>query len=113
MFFAVVRLDGVVTWGLTVWARAIVFLSGVKVDLQRHAAVLDSRPCVFLSNHQSALDIPILFVACRGTHAIRFMAKESLFRIPFLGWGMSLSGFIPIRRESAKHSAEMFKELLQ
>ncbi len=112
MFFAVIRLDDVVTWGLTIWAWIIVFVSGIKVDVQRHAEVLNARPCVFLCNHQSALDIPILFVACRGTHAIRFMAKESLFKIPFLGWGMSLSGFIPIRRESAKHSAELFKKLL-
>jgi len=39
------------------------------------------------------------------------MAKESLFKIPFLGWGMSLSGFVPIRRENPRHSAELFQDM--
>jgi 1-acyl-sn-glycerol-3-phosphate acyltransferase len=40
------------------------------------------------------------------------MSKESLFKIPFMGWAMSRSGFIPIRRENARHSAEIFQEMI-
>jgi 1-acyl-sn-glycerol-3-phosphate acyltransferase len=64
-----------------------------------------------MCNHQSALDIPILFGACQTEHDVRFMAKESLFKIPFLGWGMSRTGFVPIRRENARHSAELFQAI--
>jgi len=107
------RLSRVAGWGLTLWARGICALSGIRVESFGTGAAGVPRPCVFLVNHQSALDIPILFVACRGSHEIRFLAKESLFKIPFLGWGMSVTGFVPIRRESARHSAQVFKSMLK
>ena len=52
-----------------------------------------------------------MFHACPSAYDIRFMAKESLFKIPFLGWGMSRSGFVPIRRENPRHSAELLQNL--
>jgi len=99
-------------WGLTCWGRGIVRVAGIRVKvLQPLSLQTSGEPCLFFVNHQSALDIPILFAACMATHDVRFMAKESLFRIPFLGWGMRLSGFVPIRRESARHSAGLFQEM--
>ena len=101
------------TWGITVWSRGILLISGVRVEVIRKGELKPDQPYVFFINHQSALDIPILFQACRGHQQIRFMAKESLFKIPFIGWGMSLTGFIPIRRENARHSAEQVQGLKQ
>ena len=46
-----------------------------------------AQPCLFFANHQSALDIPILLQACLPTHDVRFMAKESLFKIPIFRLG--------------------------
>src|SRR5579862_14896 len=92
------------------WSRGILIVGGVRVEVTR-APGLERQPCVFVANHQSALDIPILSVACLKTHDVRFMAKESLFKIPFLGWGIAGNGFIPIRRESARHAANTFKEI--
>ena len=49
-------------------------------------------PFMIVSNHASVLDIPALMHLPMG---FRVVAKRSLFRIPFLGWFMSLSGQIP------------------
>ena len=34
------------------------------------------------------------------------MAKESLFRIPFLGWAMNRAGFIPIDRSNRRRAID-------
>jgi 1-acyl-sn-glycerol-3-phosphate acyltransferase len=96
--------------GLGNWSRGVVWLSGVRIEVVR-SAKFNNAPSVFVSNHQSALDIPILSTVCLQTHDVRFIAKESLFKIPFLGWAIAGNGFIPIRRENARHAAETFKEV--
>jgi 1-acyl-sn-glycerol-3-phosphate acyltransferase len=59
---------------------------------------------VFISNHQSALDIPVL-MACLPCN-LSFVAKRSLFMIPFLGWGMYAIGHIWIDRRNARRARE-------
>ncbi|MCY3023203.1 MAG: lysophospholipid acyltransferase family protein [Planctomycetota bacterium] len=108
----VLKLKGLARWGLTCWSRGILAVAGIRVQVTRRAPLKDAR-YVFFSNHQSALDIPILMAVCMQTHDVRFMAKESLFRIPIFGWGMKATGFVPIRREQARHSAELLKGMAQ
>ena len=124
MLCGALRWKAACRWILRCWSGGLVSAAGIRVQVQRPLPPTPSRdgegagggphtqPCLFFSNHQSALDIPILLQACLPTHDVRFLAKESLFRIPIFGWGMRLSGFIPIRRESARHSAEIFQEMI-
>ncbi|MEO8360897.1 MAG: 1-acyl-sn-glycerol-3-phosphate acyltransferase, partial [Vicinamibacteria bacterium] len=57
------RQDGEIGFFVTrVWARAILAAAGVRV-IPELLAELPSGPVVFVSNHVSALDIPILFAA--------------------------------------------------
>ena len=71
-----------------------------------HVAGLDkidlSRPHVFVSNHISALDIPVLYTSL--PIQFRILAKKELFRYPFMGWHLRRSGQIPVERESAMTS---------
>ena len=111
MIMGALKCRRICTRIIRLWAGGILFVAGIKTAV-RYAAPLDPhRRHLFLSNHQSALDIPILMQACPATQDLRFMAKESLFKIPFFGWGMSRSGFVPIRRQSPRHSAELFQNL--
>ena len=41
-------------------------------------------PCIFISNHQSVVDIWAMFTFIPPE--TRFVAKQELFRLPFLGW---------------------------
>jgi 1-acyl-sn-glycerol-3-phosphate acyltransferase len=60
---------------------------------------------VFVSNHLSNFDIPVLFLAI--PHRIRYLAKAELFRIPLLAGAMRRIGIIKINRGAgpASHAA--------
>ena len=57
---------------------------------------------VYAANHLSALDIPVLYSSLPGRFHI--MAKQELFRYPFLGWYLKRSGQIPIASGDAHAS---------
>lgn len=62
---------------------------------------------VLAPNHYSEFDPLIVAVAVwRAGRAPRFMAKESLFRIPVLGWVLRRTGMIPVARTSSASSAK-------
>jgi 1-acyl-sn-glycerol-3-phosphate acyltransferase len=82
------------------WNRHLLWLAGVKVIVSGGER-LEPRACyVFFSNHQSALDIPILYTAL--SHPLVFIAKKELFWIPIMGWGMHGMGHIVLDRSSAR-----------
>jgi 1-acyl-sn-glycerol-3-phosphate acyltransferase len=52
-------------------------------------------PAVLVSNHQSAADI----LAAMGLfHPFKFVSKASLFKLPMVGWMMSLIRYVPVER---------------
>ena len=63
-------------------------------------------PYVLAPNHYSEFDPLIVAVAVwRSGRAPRFMAKESLFKVPVLGWFLHRTGMIPVARTSSASSA--------
>lgn len=62
---------------------------------------------VLAPNHYSEFD-PLIVAAAvwRIGRAPRFMAKESLFRVPVLGWFLRRTGMIPVARTSSAASAK-------
>jgi 1-acyl-sn-glycerol-3-phosphate acyltransferase len=85
------------------WARALLFTSGVRVDAAGQERVPRDRGVVFVVNHRSMMDVPVL-MACLPVH-FRFLAKESLFRVPFIGWNLSLGGHVRVDREDKRSAA--------
>ncbi|HEV7374198.1 MAG TPA: lysophospholipid acyltransferase family protein, partial [Pyrinomonadaceae bacterium] len=57
---------------------------------------------VFLSTHQSYMDIPAMLGYLPAQ--LRIAAKKSLFRIPFMGWHLTRAGHIPIDRSSTQNA---------
>lgn len=90
------------------WCRAILALSGVKVNIKGAENIPKDRPVIFLSNHQGAFDIPALQGFLNSQ--FRWVAKKSLFKIPIFGWSMSLAGYIGIERESAGSAYKSIEE---
>lgn len=56
-------------------------------------------PYVFMSNHLSFLDGPLLMTIL--DRPARVIVKRFVFRIPILGLGMRFSGYVPLDREGA------------
>lgn len=81
------------------WAKTILFLCPWwHFQVIGKENLPDSKEAVvYVANHSSMADILAAFFL--GV-SFRWMAKSSLFKIPFLGWGMGLVGYIPVNRKS-------------
>lgn len=86
-----------------IWSRGILWACGVRVRVRGLEQVDFSRSYLFIANHQSYMDIPVLFAHLPVT--FRMLAKQSLFKIPFLGWHLARTGHVPIGRQSVHADA--------
>jgi 1-acyl-sn-glycerol-3-phosphate acyltransferase len=80
------------------WAWMILKTSGVRVNVAGLERLDASRSYVFAANHQSIYDIPIVF-ACLPFQ-LRIISKESLGRIPFIGWHLLRAGHVLVDRSN-------------
>ena len=82
------------------WARVLLWVSGVHVEVEGLEKISPDGSYVFVSNHLSYMDTPVV-LAHIPVH-FRFLAKRGLFQIPFLGWHLTRAGHIRVPREDAR-----------
>jgi 1-acyl-sn-glycerol-3-phosphate acyltransferase len=82
------------------WGKVQLRITGTRVRVQGLENIDPQKSYILVSNHQSTFDIfsllgylPLQF---------RWTAKAELFRIPFMGWAMTRTGYISIDRDSPK-----------
>jgi 1-acyl-sn-glycerol-3-phosphate acyltransferase len=80
------------------WARLILKTTGVRVRVEGLEHLDPARSYVFASNHQSIYDIPIVFASLPTQ--LRIVAKDSLGRVPFLGWHLQRTGHLLVDRRN-------------
>ncbi len=89
--------------------------AGIRVEVSGVENVPVGVSCIFISNHVSNLDPPVIFPALPGMSSA--LLKKDLMRIPLLGTAMRLGKFVPVdrgkRRESAKASVAAAAEALK
>lgn len=90
------------------FARTVLFLSGVKLNVQFKIPVDKNKTFIIVSNHLSYLDIPVLMVALKNN--IRFIYKKQLTKVPVFGWSMYLGGYVPIDRSNARSAIDSLKK---
>lgn len=73
---------------------------GMRLEATGLAEIDKKASYVFMSNHLSAIDGPLLFMLIPQT--IRVILKKEAFRIPVIGQAMRLVGFIPVDRKGLK-----------
>jgi len=73
---------------------------GIKVKTEGRDKIERRTPYVFMSNHLSFLDGPLLFPLI--PQAIRVILKKEVFRIPVVGQAMRFVGFVPVDRKRAR-----------
>lgn len=89
-----------------------------KIEISGEENLPEQGPYVLAPNHYSEFDPLVVSVAVwRLGRAPRFMAKESLFRIPVVGWVLRVTGMIPVPRAAssvgAKHTLDTAKLLVE
>lgn len=90
------------------WARATLWLGGIRLRVDGAAHVDPGCQYIFVSNHQSILDIPIVTAAL--PQPPRFVAKSSLDRIPFFSAVMRQLGTIAIDRNNHREAMERLRD---
>jgi 1-acyl-sn-glycerol-3-phosphate acyltransferase len=91
---------------MRIWSNGFLTASMVRVEATYDPGLEPGRSYIFLSNHQSLYDIPVLLATCPGQ--VRMMAKRGLFQIPVFGWGLWAGGFIPVDRADRSTARRSF-----
>jgi 1-acyl-sn-glycerol-3-phosphate acyltransferase len=89
-------------WCARNWCRMIARTAGASVRVHGAEHIHADTSYVFLSTHQSYMDIPAMLGYLPAQ--LRIAAKKSLFRIPFMGWHLWRAGHIPIDRGSTQNA---------
>jgi 1-acyl-sn-glycerol-3-phosphate acyltransferase len=79
-----------------VWARTSLWLAGAPVSVIGRENLLPV--AVYASNHTSFMDTPLVFGSL--PFQFRILAKQSLWKWPFIGWHLNRSGQIPVDEET-------------
>lgn len=89
-------------WCARAWSWLILATTGVQVRVLGLEHVTRGQTYVFVSNHQSIYDIPVIFASL--PFQVRIIAKESLGRFPFLGWHLRRAGHLLVDRRNPNRS---------
>ncbi len=91
-----------------IWSHGLVLIAGVRVKTTGRENI-PKEGAIYLFNHTSHYDIPICYVAV--PKFLRFGAKESLFKVPFLSLGMRNMKVIPIDRGNREKVLASYRKI--
>ena len=98
-------------WWPRAWARWILWSTGLPITIRGREHLQRGQQYIYMSNHTSALDIPLALAALPGT--VVFMAKKELFRVIFFGWSMRAMGCIPVDRSNVTRARRSMDRALR
>lgn len=79
------------------WTWSVLKIGGVRLKVRGLDRLDPNRPYIFMANHQSNIDIPVL-VESLTDYQIRWVAKRELLFIPLFGWALWASKHIIVDR---------------
>lgn len=88
------------------WGSVYIWINPLwRVRITGKEHIEKGRACIMVSNHQSILDILLLYGLF--TH-FKFLSKSENFRIPVIGWLMRLNRYPEIIRGNPRSKQELF-----
>lgn len=89
------------------WASLYTWLNpGWRIEIEGRDKIRADTAYVMVANHQSLLDILVLF---RLFVDFKWVSKLENFRVPFVGWNMSLNRYVKLRRGDRKSVEQMMR----
>lgn len=90
------------------WAPGLLHGSGARLQVEGRERIDWSRPHVLVANHQSVIDACALF---RATPVpLRFVLKQEMARMPFVGWYARQMGMLFIERGTSRSSPRRLRD---
>jgi 1-acyl-sn-glycerol-3-phosphate acyltransferase len=105
-----------ILYRVAMWiTNAGVRAAGIKIEMTGLENIPPGRSCIFMSNHVSNLDPPVVLPLLPGRSSV--LLKKELMNIPILGKAMRLAKFVPVerghRRDAAQASVEAAADALR
>jgi 1-acyl-sn-glycerol-3-phosphate acyltransferase len=97
-----------------VWAKLLLWIAGVKVEVIGLENINPDENYVYVANHCSGFDIPVVMASIPGQ--MRIVFKKELTKIPLFGWQLRIGPYILIDRENpakAMESLEIAKKKME
>ncbi|HWR52061.1 MAG TPA: lysophospholipid acyltransferase family protein [Bryobacteraceae bacterium] len=81
-----------------VWARWLLAGAGIRAKVEGLENIQPDGSYVFAANHLSYIDTPLAvsFIPAQ----FRFLAKQGLWKVPFIGYHLQRAGHIPVPRDA-------------
>ncbi len=93
------------------WGRSLIRIAGVRLSTQGLERLPKGTAFVLTPNHLSYMDTPALLSTVPVD--FRFLAKEELFRIPFLGWHLEKAGHVAVPLEDPRAALKTLSKAAQ
>jgi 1-acyl-sn-glycerol-3-phosphate acyltransferase len=92
----------------SLWASLYTWLNPAwRVSIEGRERLHEGTPTVLVANHLSLVDILVLF---RMQSHFKWVSKLENFRVPLIGWNMTLCGYIPLRRGDSASVRTMMRQ---
>lgn len=101
-------------WPPHIWARLFCMLTFVKVEVRGRENINPDTSYVFISNHQGAYDIFAIYGYLN--HNFKWLMKESLQKIPLVGYSCKCAGHVMVDRtnpQGIRRTMEQAKDRLK
>jgi len=92
------------------WAWSLMKIGGIKLRIKGRENLPENETVVYMANHQSDLDWPIIFMSIPGQYL--FLAKKELFEAPVFGTYMRIQKYIPIERDNIRKSWKTYQNII-
>ena len=102
------RVEKIIDRHIPHWSRGILKVTGVSLSVEGLENIPKDTPCVFVGNHRSYYDIPLLLAGLDKPHGI--LAKEELEKIPLLNRWMKLLGCVFVQRDDLRASVRALND---
>ncbi len=101
-------VERIVAENIPRWSRGVLNVTGVQLVVEGLENIPQDTPCVFVGNHRSYYDIPLLLAGLDAPHGI--LAKEELGKIPLLNRWMKLLGCVFVKRDDVRASVKALND---
>lgn len=109
IFFSLIDRSGKIYNFLgKIWAKLLLWIAGVKVKTIGLENISPDENYVYVANHSSGFDIPVVMASLPGQ--LRIVFKKELTKIPVFGWQLRIGPYILIDRENPAKAMESLEK---